>query len=414
MAVRVVEMAGRAIHRGFPFGVVVGVVGTHEVAAGVLHLCATANLTVESGQGCSGDGGLEAGPAAGHVVGANAGTEDAIGPVGQHGRRVHGLLGAWGRGATAPGGVDTKVVQKGVEGAGLGDVQHGCGLRLLVGCRVVGIAYRVLGCGSGRLRWLSTLGAVTGDLGPFDFGDLVAAPLTEVDVMVQVSAAELWMVDVLLLFGSGEHEGGAHAQQGLGVTFGVRDQRGPVVGPVAGLLLDERLADCLIDQVGGDLQGPPVGVMQKLQGQLGRQLAERYPLLELPNEELPAGVASLAGGAVALDRGAALGLLILGQAGLDLAVTFLAVSFGGGAHQDDLALFPDDSGVALLAGMGFRVDLDLGGAIAVQPLARERDRKSTRLNSSHITISYAVFCLKKKKKKKNNKNKKKKKTKINK
>src|SRR2546426_4244430 len=39
--------------------------------------------------------------------------------------------------------------------------------------------------------------------------------------------------------------------------------------------------------------------------------------------------------------------------------------------------------------------------------ARERqghpatgDRKSTRLNSSHLVISYAVFCLKKKKKKK--------------
>src|SRR5206468_10352787 len=30
------------------------------------------------------------------------------------------------------------------------------------------------------------------------------------------------------------------------------------------------------------------------------------------------------------------------------------------------------------------------------------DRKSTRLNSSHDQISYAVFCLKKKKKKKNN------------
>src|SRR5215468_12175660 len=29
---------------------------------------------------------------------------------------------------------------------------------------------------------------------------------------------------------------------------------------------------------------------------------------------------------------------------------------------------------------------------------RAGDRKSTRLNSSHITISYAVFCLKKKKK----------------
>src|SRR3712207_8911616 len=31
-----------------------------------------------------------------------------------------------------------------------------------------------------------------------------------------------------------------------------------------------------------------------------------------------------------------------------------------------------------------------------------RDRKSTRLNSSHANISYAVFCLKKKKKKKCN------------
>src|SRR5437773_9210577 len=30
-------------------------------------------------------------------------------------------------------------------------------------------------------------------------------------------------------------------------------------------------------------------------------------------------------------------------------------------------------------------------------VGRPRDRKSTRLNSSHITTSYAVFCLKKKK-----------------
>src|SRR2546426_3797854 len=31
------------------------------------------------------------------------------------------------------------------------------------------------------------------------------------------------------------------------------------------------------------------------------------------------------------------------------------------------------------------------------PLADQQDRKSTRLNSSHLVISYAVFCLKKKK-----------------
>src|SRR5690606_40570947 len=39
-----------------------------------------------------------------------------------------------------------------------------------------------------------------------------------------------------------------------------------------------------------------------------------------------------------------------------------------------------------------------------QPTAPDdgKDRKSTRLNSSHVKISYAVFCLKKKKKKKQN------------
>src|SRR5471030_3464896 len=42
---------------------------------------------------------------------------------------------------------------------------------------------------------------------------------------------------------------------------------------------------------------------------------------------------------------------------------------------------------------------------------RRRDRKSTRLNSSHLGISYAVFCLKKKKKIKQHTHSKKKKKK---
>src|SRR2546429_9119883 len=37
------------------------------------------------------------------------------------------------------------------------------------------------------------------------------------------------------------------------------------------------------------------------------------------------------------------------------------------------------------------------GHLGQQPAERPRDRKSTRLNSSHGYISYAVFCLKKKK-----------------
>src|SRR2546427_2124945 len=37
-------------------------------------------------------------------------------------------------------------------------------------------------------------------------------------------------------------------------------------------------------------------------------------------------------------------------------------------------------------------------SVSAPGLAYSRDRKSTRLNSSHSQISYAVFCLKKKKK----------------
>src|SRR5256885_9825165 len=40
---------------------------------------------------------------------------------------------------------------------------------------------------------------------------------------------------------------------------------------------------------------------------------------------------------------------------------------------------------------------ELGFRIAADHTDDLRDRKSTRLNSSHLVISYAVFCLKKKK-----------------
>src|SRR5258707_15524265 len=42
-------------------------------------------------------------------------------------------------------------------------------------------------------------------------------------------------------------------------------------------------------------------------------------------------------------------------------------------------------------------DLVIGVAEASPPFSFREDRKSTRLNSSHANISYAVFCLKKKK-----------------
>src|SRR5690625_6543579 len=50
--------------------------------------------------------------------------------------------------------------------------------------------------------------------------------------------------------------------------------------------------------------------------------------------------------------------------------------------------------IARLHAQGREVVLVSSGAIA-EGMAR-LDRKSTRLNSSHVAISYAVFCLKKK------------------
>src|SRR5258707_2395205 len=64
----------------------------------------------------------------------------------------------------------------------------------------------------------------------------------------------------------------------------------------------------------------------------------------------------------------------------------------------------DDRDLRLLQAV-FRLGL-LAGRLVARRLVEEardaidaiRDRKSTRLNSSHANISYAVFCLKKKKK----------------
>src|SRR5256885_8363242 len=61
----------------------------------------------------------------------------------------------------------------------------------------------------------------------------------------------------------------------------------------------------------------------------------------------------------------------------------LGLGFVGRARRDPLRLLP---AVVVSAGV-FR-----------RNHAGEKDRKSTRLNSSHLVISYAVFCLKKKKK----------------
>src|SRR5437899_8918382 len=64
-------------------------------------------------------------------------------------------------------------------------------------------------------------------------------------------------------------------------------------------------------------------------------------------------------------------------------------------------LFRSDHDVREVAGLEQAPALDLEircgeGAEPADRLVEGKDRKSTRLNSSHLGISYAVFCLKKK------------------
>src|SRR3712207_7403538 len=74
---------------------------------------------------------------------------------------------------------------------------------------------------------------------------------------------------------------------------------------------------------------------------------------------------------------------------------------------DGIPVFVADGPPPLAAGLVFGVgrrdeDFVHGGIthlvehLAMGALGRTTDRKSTRLNSSHANISYAVFCLKKK------------------
>src|SRR5438045_5166780 len=62
---------------------------------------------------------------------------------------------------------------------------------------------------------------------------------------------------------------------------------------------------------------------------------------------------------------------------------------------------------ALRCRVGVRLELPFHGGAGPGEVQRienvgKRDRKITRLNSSHLGISYAVFCLKKKKQQKTN------------
>src|SRR5690348_17583153 len=69
---------------------------------------------------------------------------------------------------------------------------------------------------------------------------------------------------------------------------------------------------------------------------------------------------------------------------------------GNGVTGGDCGYF--DRGGDCFGARQTRAGRELARPRLVRKQFRRRDRKSTRLNSSHPSISYAVFCLKKKKK----------------
>src|SRR5947209_9662859 len=75
----------------------------------------------------------------------------------------------------------------------------------------------------------------------------------------------------------------------------------------------------------------------------------------------------------------------------------LSFAFQAPAHNRNLPSFPTRRSSDLVArDLAHRLRGRAGVEPAAGQLLARRDRKSTRLNSSHANISYAVFCLKKK------------------
>src|SRR5690625_6215438 len=88
-------------------------------------------------------------------------------------------------------------------------------------------------------------------------------------------------------------------------------------------------------------------------------------------------------------------LLLRGELSVDVAEVVVADWFADHVSAQGVPEEAHESGCVSVEGAQHgrhRVDRPSGQVDRTQPL----DRKSTRLNSSHVAISYAVFCLKKK------------------
>src|SRR5699024_11228497 len=93
----------------------------------------------------------------------------------------------------------------------------------------------------------------------------------------------------------------------------------------------------------------------------------------------------------AMHKDELVGANALFQTGTSLSI-LMGMIVAGVFTQLDNHLYWVSAMALLIAGLGLLSSKFVPHMPAVEP----KDRKSTRLNSSHVSISYAVFCLKKK------------------
>src|SRR3712207_3168110 len=117
------------------------------------------------------------------------------------------------------------------------------------------------------------------------------------------------------------------------------------------------------------------------EGKLRRAISRPMLLFFIIGDILGAGIYALVG-AVAGEVGGAVWTAFMSALVLALFTAF--------AYAELITKYPRAGGAALFINRAFGIPL--------VTFLVTLDRKSTRLNSSHANISYAVFCLKKKKK----------------
>src|ERR1035441_5804785 len=146
---------------------------------------------------------------------------------------------------------------------------------------------------------------------------------------------------------------------------------------------DEIFLVALIDLEAGAIRAhPAIGAVEKIADVVAADLGEIAFAagIEAADFELQLLVSVIVGGELGVGRFLIVGVEVLGA---------------GGDH----ALGPGDFAQAPARDIHFMHALIADVAVAgiPEPVPVVLDRKSTRLNSSHLGISYAVFCLKKKK-----------------